>query len=149
MRCGRSSWIFKRKAEKASGKFKGAHSKKPIILSGPWNVRKVMKQNHKKKMQRHFKYEQGQASFDRHFCYACVCYRRDKFIHVKFLQLVSQLWTTMPISLSVLWFGDTCSIWISRAAILKENNACAKEIHVLASISNWGELYWSDPTFFP
>ena len=66
MRCGRSSWIFKRKAEKASGKFKGAHSKKPIILSGPWNVRKIMKQNHKK-MQGHFKYSQGQASFDRHF----------------------------------------------------------------------------------
>ena len=36
--------------------------KKKIILSEPWNIKKIMKQNHKIiNHQTHFKYEQGQA----------------------------------------------------------------------------------------
>ena len=53
----------KRVGKFGRAKFKDAHSKKKTIIPNwPRNVKKIMKQDHKKKIikgQRHFKYEQG------------------------------------------------------------------------------------------
>ena len=67
--------------------------------------------------------------------------------------MVSQLWTTVSCCSitvsSLVTVIQWCTNWISRVAILKENNTCAKEIHVFSKYFKAGRVHRSDPAFFP